>query len=85
MWEDGDEGSRRGSALIMALALLIVVTIVCLGLVLQFARWRRDYQYEREKTEQIMIQFEKGRNRLDSGQKARDSANSSRVNFKIEL
>jgi len=47
---------RDGSALVTALALLIVVSIVCLGVVLQFARWRQNYELEAAKTEQRLVQ-----------------------------
>ncbi|WDF81873.1 hypothetical protein PQ472_08030 [Lacticaseibacillus pabuli] len=50
---------RGGSALVTALALLIVVSVICIGVVTQFARWRHDYELETVQTEQRMVQSPK--------------------------
>jgi type II secretory pathway component PulK len=62
---------RQASALVSALVLLIVVTMICFALVLQFARWQGEYRDERLKTEQLMVQLHANKNSADNSKKAR--------------
>ena len=67
---------RDGSALVTALALLIVVSIVCLGVVLQFARWRQNYQLEADKTEQRLVQSSDAVQNTDVAEQDRQNGDS---------
>lgn len=64
------QNRRQASALVSALVLLIVVTMICFGLVLQFARWQGEYRDERLKTEQLMVQFNANKNSNSEDEKA---------------
>jgi type II secretory pathway component PulK len=64
------QNRRQASALVSALVLLIVVTMICFGLVLQFARWQGEYRDERLKTEQLMVQFTGNKNSNSEDKKA---------------
>jgi type II secretory pathway component PulK len=64
------QNRRQASALVSALVLLIVVTMICFGLVLQFARWQGEYRDERLKTEQLMVQFTGNKNSNAEDEKA---------------
>lgn len=62
---------RQASALVSALVLLIVVTMICFGLVLQYARWQGEYKTERAETEQLMIQMDANKNSASNADEAR--------------
>ena len=75
---------RGGSALISALALLIAASIICVGVVLQFARWRQSYGVEAQKTEQRLVQPVKALPNITADEQDRQNADSVPEKQKIE-